>query len=127
MFAQAFSAFWEDRVNEVGRFFRDPQDKGALGSTTCPHGVAPSACFRTFLELLSHKQLTFDSSGPDTAPFTGDLLINNTEQHCLLTLSKDLMIFAPIFYVHLISFPQQPANELQMLFEAMAENSSKSI
>ena len=52
------------------------------------------------------------------------LLINNTEQHCLLILDKDLMIFAPIFYVHLISFPQQPANELQMLSRAVAENSS---
>lgn len=53
-------------------FLRDPQDKGTLGSSTCPPGIAPSACFRPFLELLAHKQLTGASAGPDTAALTGD-------------------------------------------------------
>lgn len=46
---------------------------------------------------MSGKQLSREPFLPDTASFIGDLLVNNTEQHCLLYLSDDLMIFTPTF------------------------------
>ena len=50
---------------------------------------------------LSGKQLSRESFLPDTASFTGDLLVNSTEQHCLLNLNDDPMIFTPNLYIHL--------------------------
>ena len=50
---------------------------------------------------LSGKQLSRESFLPDTASFTGDLLVNSTEQHCLLNLNDDPMIFTPNLYINL--------------------------
>lgn len=58
VFTHTFRTFWGRTGLMRLTFLRDPQDKGALGSSTCPPGIAPSACFRPFLELLAHKQLT---------------------------------------------------------------------
>lgn len=52
----------EDKANEVAHFAEIHETKEPLGQQLVGlhgvHGIAPSACFRTFLELLSHKQLT---------------------------------------------------------------------
>lgn len=72
VFAHTFRAFWGRTGLMRLTFLRDPQDKGALGSSTCLPGIAPSACFRPFLELLAHKQLTWASARPDTAALTRD-------------------------------------------------------
>lgn len=56
----------------------------------------------------SGKQLSREPFLPDTAPFIGDLLVNNMEQHCLLNLNDDLMIFAPTFLCQLHKPPLAP-------------------
>lgn len=90
---------------------RDPQDKG-----TCVNTVPTAELHHLLVTVHSRnssasgKQLSREQFLPDTAPFIGDLLVNTTEQHCLLNLSDDLMIFAPTFLCQPHKPPLAPTN-----------------